>query len=137
MLQKNWGRTIFISSESGFVTPGLMIHYGMTKTAQLAISRGLAEMTRGTKVTVNSVRSGPTRSEGIVDFLKSLASDPGAPTERIESEFFANGRPSSPLQRLIEPEEIANLVAYVASPLSSATNGAALRVDGGVIPTIG
>src|SRR5258706_2069967 len=136
MLQKNSGRIIFISSESGFVTPGPMIHYGMTKTAQLAISRGLAEMTKGTKVTVNSVLPGPTRSEGIVDFLKSLASDPQAPPERIEAEFFAKGRPSSLLQRLIEPEEIASLVAYLASPLSSATNGAALRVDGGVIPTI-
>jgi NAD(P)-dependent dehydrogenase (short-subunit alcohol dehydrogenase family) len=119
MLQKNWGRIIFISSESGFVTPGPMIHYGMTKTAQLAISRGLAELTKGTKVTVNTVLPGPTRSEGIVDFLKSLASNPDAPPDQIE------------------PEEIANLVAYVASPLSSATNGAALRVDGGVIPTIG
>ena len=137
MFQKNWGRIIFISSESGFVTPGLMIHYGMTKTAQLAISRGLAELTKGTEVTVNSVLPGPTRSEGIVEFLKSLASDPEAPPDRIEAEFFAKGRPTSLLQRLIEPEEIANLVAYVASPLSSATNGAALRVDGGVIPTIG
>jgi NAD(P)-dependent dehydrogenase (short-subunit alcohol dehydrogenase family) len=137
MLQKNWGRIIFISSESGFVTPGLMIHYGMTKTAQLAISRGLAEMTKGTKVTVNSVLPGPTRSEGSVDFLKSLAGDPEAPPDRIEAEFFAKGRPSSLLQRMIEPEEIASLVAYVASPLSSATNGAALRVDGGVIATIG
>ena len=137
MRKRNWGRIIFISSESGFVTPGSMIHYGMTKTAQLAISRGLAEMTKGTKVTVNSVLPGPTRSEGIVDFLKSLASDPEAPPERIEREFFAKGRPSSLLQRLIEPEEVANLVAYVASPLSSATNGGALRVDGGVIPTIG
>ena len=137
MLQKNWGRIIFISSESSFVTPGPMIHYGMTKTAQLAISRGLAELTRGTKVTVNSVLPGPTRSEGIVEFLKSLASDPEAPPDRIQREFFTNARPSSLLQRLIEPEEIASLVAYVASPLSSATNGAALRVDGGVIPTIG
>ncbi len=137
MLRKNSGRIIFISSESGFVTPGAMIHYGMTKTAQLAISRGLAEMTKGTHVTVNSVLPGPTRSEGIVDFLRSLARDPQAPTERIEAEFFAKGRPSSLLQRLIEPEEIASLVAYLASPLSSATNGAALRVDGGVIPTLG
>jgi NAD(P)-dependent dehydrogenase (short-subunit alcohol dehydrogenase family) len=137
MLQKNWGRIIFISSESGLVTPGPMIHYGMTKSAQLAISRGLAEMTKGTKVTVNSVLPGPTRSEGIVEFLKSLASDPEAPPDQIEREFFAKGRPSSLLQRMIEPEEIANLVAYVASPLSSATNGAALRVDGGVIPTLG
>jgi NAD(P)-dependent dehydrogenase (short-subunit alcohol dehydrogenase family) len=137
MLRRNSGRIVFISSESAFVTPGPMIHYGMTKTAQLAISRGLAEMTKGTNVTVNSVLPGPTRSEGIVDFLKSLASDPEAPPDRIEAEFFARGRPSSLLQRLIEPEEIASLAAYVASPLSSATNGAALRVDGGVIPTIG
>ena len=114
-----------------------MIHYGMTKTAQLAISRGLAELTKGTKVTVNSVLPGPTRSEGIIDFLKSLVSDPEAPAELIEAEFFAKARPSSLLQRMIEPQEIANLVAYVASPLSSATNGAALRVDGGVTPTIG
>lgn len=136
MVERNWGRIIFVSSESGLVTPGPMIHYGMTKTAQLAVSRGLAELTKGTRVTVNSVLPGPTRSEGIVDFLKSLASDPNAPAERIEAEFFAKGRPSSLLQRMIEPEEIANLVAYVASPLSSATNGAALRVDGGVTPTI-
>jgi NAD(P)-dependent dehydrogenase (short-subunit alcohol dehydrogenase family) len=137
MLRKNWGRIIFISSESGVVTPGPMIHYGMTKTAQLAISRGLAEMTKGTNVTVNSVLPGPTRSEGIIDFLKSLASDADAPPDQIEAEFFAKARPSSLLQRMIEPEEVANLVAYVASPLSSATNGAALRVDGGVVPTLG
>jgi NAD(P)-dependent dehydrogenase (short-subunit alcohol dehydrogenase family) len=136
MLERNWGRIIFISSESALLTPGAMIHYGMTKTAQLAISRGLAELTRGTNVTVNSVLPGPTRSEGIVDFLKSLASDPEAPASQIEAEFFAKGRPSSLLQRMIEPEEIASLVAYVASPLSSGTNGAALRVDGGVVPTI-
>lgn len=137
MLENNWGRIIFISSESGFLTPGPMIHYGMTKTAQLAISRGLAEMTKGTKVTVNAVLPGPTRSEGIVDFLRSLASDSQAPLDQIEGEFFTKGRPSSLLQRLIDPEEIADLVAYMASPLSSATNGAALRVDGGVVPTIG
>ena len=116
MLERNWGRIIFISSESGFVTPGQMIHYGMTKTAQFAISRGLAELTKGTKVTVNSVLPGPTRSEGIVDFLKSLASDPAAPPEQIEAEFFAKGRPSSLLQRMIEPDEIANLVAYRGKP---------------------
>ena len=136
MLKQNWGRIIFISSESAFLVPAGMIHYGMTKTAQLSISRGLAELTKGTKVTVNSVLPGPTRSEGIVDFLKSIASNPAAPVEEIEAEFFAKARASSLLQRLIEPEEIANLVAYVASPLSSATNGAALRVDGGVTPTI-
>jgi NAD(P)-dependent dehydrogenase (short-subunit alcohol dehydrogenase family) len=136
MLKRDWGRIIFISSESGLVTPGEMIHYGMTKTAQLAVSRGLAALTKGTNVTVNSVLPGPTRSEGIVDFLKSLASDPQASASEIEAEFFAKHRSSSLVQRMIEPEEIANLVAYVASPLSSATNGAALRVDGGVTPTI-
>jgi NAD(P)-dependent dehydrogenase (short-subunit alcohol dehydrogenase family) len=136
MLKRNWGRVIFISSESGLVTPGAMVHYGMTKTAQLAVSRGLAELTKGTKVTVNSVLPGPTRSEGIIDFLKSLASDPQAPSSAIEAEFFAKHRSSSLVQRMIEAEEIASLVAYVASPISSATNGAALRVDGGVTPTI-
>jgi NAD(P)-dependent dehydrogenase (short-subunit alcohol dehydrogenase family) len=136
MLKRNWGRVVFISSESGLVTPGEMVHYGMTKTAQLAVSRGLAALTKGTNVTVNSVLPGPTRSEGIVDFLKSLASDPQASSSEVEAEFFAKHRSSSLVQRMIEPEEIANLVAYVASPLSSATNGAALRVDGGVTPTI-
>jgi NAD(P)-dependent dehydrogenase (short-subunit alcohol dehydrogenase family) len=136
MLKRNWGRVVFISSESGLVTPGEMIHYGMTKTAQLAVSRGLAALTKGTNVTVNSVLPGPTRSEGIIDFLKSLASDPQASASEVETEFFAKHRGSSLLQRMIEPEEIANVVAYVASPLSSATNGAALRVDGGVTPTI-
>jgi NAD(P)-dependent dehydrogenase (short-subunit alcohol dehydrogenase family) len=136
MLKRNWGRIVFISSESGLVTPGEMVHYGMTKTAQLAISRGLAALTKGTNVTVNSVLPGPTRSEGIIDFLKSLASDPQASAAEIEAEFFAKHRSSSLVQRMIEPEEIADLVAYVASPLSSATNGAALRVDGGVTPTI-
>jgi NAD(P)-dependent dehydrogenase (short-subunit alcohol dehydrogenase family) len=136
MLERDWGRIIFISSESGIVTPGLMIHYGMTKTAQLAVSRGLAELTKRTNVTVNAVLPGPTRSEASVEFLKSIASNPDAPAGQIEAEFFAKGRPSSILQRMIEPEEIANLVAYVASPLSSATNGAALRVDGGVVASI-
>jgi NAD(P)-dependent dehydrogenase (short-subunit alcohol dehydrogenase family) len=109
---------------------------GLT-TAQLAVARGLAGLTKGTKVTVNSVLPGPTRSEGIVDFMKNLASDPAAPPGQMEAEFFARSRPSSLLQRMIEPEEIASLVAYMASPLSAATNGAALRVDGGVTPAIG
>jgi NAD(P)-dependent dehydrogenase (short-subunit alcohol dehydrogenase family) len=116
--------------------PAEMIHYGMTKTAQLAISRGLAGLTRGTGVTVNTVMPGPTRSEGVVDFLKSMASDPAAPADALEAEFFRNHRPTSLLQRMIEPQEIASLVAYVASPLAAATNGAALRVEGGLIPTI-
>jgi NAD(P)-dependent dehydrogenase (short-subunit alcohol dehydrogenase family) len=136
MLAKNWGRIIFISSESGLMTPGGMVHYGMTKTAQLAVARGLASEAKGTGVTVNSVLPGPTRSDGIGDFLRSLSSNPHASSAELEAEFFAKHRPTSLLQRLIEPEEIANLVAYIASPLSSATNGAALRVDGGVTPTI-
>jgi NAD(P)-dependent dehydrogenase (short-subunit alcohol dehydrogenase family) len=113
-----------------------MIHYGMTKTAQLAIARGLAASTKGTRVTVNSVLPGTTRSEGIVDFLKSVSDEPDAPEEEIERAFFTKERPTSLIQRMIEPEEIASLVAYVASPLSAATNGAALRVDGGITPTI-
>jgi NAD(P)-dependent dehydrogenase (short-subunit alcohol dehydrogenase family) len=136
MLKQNWGRIIFISSESGVVVPSEMIHYGMTKSAQLSISRGLAGLTKGTRVTVNAVMPGPTRSEGVVDFLRSVSSNPDAPAAEIEAEFFAKGRPSSLLQRMIEAEEVANIVTYLASPLSSATNGAALRVEGGIIPTI-
>lgn len=136
MLERNWGRVVFISSESGLMTPGEMIHYGTTKTAQLAVARGLAIMAKGTGVTVNSVMPGPTRSDGIFDFLRGLSSDPNATVDELEADFFQHHRSSSLLQRLIRPEEIASLVAYVASPLASATNGAALRVDGGVIPTI-
>jgi NAD(P)-dependent dehydrogenase (short-subunit alcohol dehydrogenase family) len=137
MLERNWGRIIFISSESALSVPGTMIHYAMTKTAQLTIARGLAEQTKGTAVTVNSVLPGPTRSEGIVDFLKSVSSNPEAPAAELEAEFFAKHRPSSLLQRMIEGEEVANMVAYLASPLSAATNGAALRVEGGLIGSIG
>jgi NAD(P)-dependent dehydrogenase (short-subunit alcohol dehydrogenase family) len=136
MLAKNSGRVIFISSESGIMTPMEMVHYGMTKTAQLAISRGLAEQTKGTNVTVNSILPGPTRSEGIVGFLQTLASTSDATPEQAEKEFFERYRSSSLLQRLIEDREVANLVTYVASPLSSATNGAALRVEGGVLQSI-
>lgn len=136
MIARDWGRIIFIASESAVMVPSDMIHYGMTKTAQLAVSRGLAALTKGTRVTVNTVMPGTTRSEGIVDFLKSVADDPDAPAEEIERAFFAKDRATSLIQRMIEPEEIAALVAYVASPLSSATNGAALRVDGGITPTI-
>jgi len=136
MMKRDWGRIIFIASESALVIPPDMIHYGMTKTAQLAVSRGLAGLTRGTRVTVNSVLPGPTRSEGIVDFLKSVTGDPQASPAEIEAAFFAKERPSSLIQRMIDPEEVANMVAYVASPLSAATNGAALRVDGGVVPVI-
>jgi len=136
MLARDWGRIIFISSESAVLVPPNMIHYGMTKTAQLAISRGLAATTKGTRVTVNSVMPGTTRSAGIEDFMRSVASDPNLPAHEMEREYFAKERPSSLIQRMIEPEEIASLVAYVASPLSAATNGAALRVDGGITPTI-
>jgi len=136
MLERNWGRVIFISSESAVMTPPEMIHYGMTKSAQLAISRGLAEITKGTAVTVNTVMPGPTRSEGIVEFLRQMASDPSATDAEVEAEFFTKHRSSSLLQRLIEGREIATMVAYLASPLSAATNGAALRVEGGLLRAI-
>jgi NAD(P)-dependent dehydrogenase (short-subunit alcohol dehydrogenase family) len=133
MMNRNWGRIIFISSESGVQIPVEMIHYGVTKAMQLALSRGLAETTRGTGVTVNSVLPGPTRSEGVERFMKDMAKQAGKSDAEIEKSFFKEGRPSSLLQRFATNEEVANLVAYVASPLSSATNGAALRVDGGVV----
>jgi NAD(P)-dependent dehydrogenase (short-subunit alcohol dehydrogenase family) len=136
MLRRNWGRIVFISSESALTIPGDMIHYATTKTAQLSLSRGLANLTRGTNVTVNSVLPGPTRSEGIVDFMRSVATDPKASAEQIEAEFFATQRPASLIQRMSEPEEIASLVAYLSSPLSAATNGAALRAEGGLVTTI-
>jgi len=136
MLERNDGRIIFVSSESGVMIPGDMIQYGMTKSAQLAISRGLAQLTKGTKVTVNTVLPGPTRSGGIVEFLRGLASNPDATEDEAEAEFFEKHRSTSLLQRMIEPQEVASLVAYVASPLSAATNGAALRVEGGLVPTI-
>ena len=116
--------------------PPDMLHYAVTKSAQLTIARGLAQRTRGTGVTVNAVLPGPTRSEGIVDFLKSVASDPDAPAAELEAEFFRVHRPLSLLARMIEPDEIAGLVAYLASPLAAATNGASLRVEGGIVPTI-
>ncbi|WP_353723061.1 SDR family oxidoreductase [Dyadobacter sp. 676] len=132
MLAKDWGRIIFISSESGVNIPEEMIHYGTTKTAQLAVSRGLAELTRGTNVTVNTVMPGPTKSEGVADFVKQLGEAHNMSAEQAEKDFFKNARPTSLLQRFASVEEIANLVTYVASPLSSGTNGSALKVDGGV-----
>ena len=131
MKQKNWGRIVFISSESGIQPPVEMIHYGMTKTAQLAVSRGLAETCGGTGVTVNAVLPGPTRSDGVDEFVNKLSG--GQPFAEFEKEFFKTHRPSSLLQRFATTEEVANLVVYITSPLSSATNGAALRVDGGVV----
>jgi NAD(P)-dependent dehydrogenase (short-subunit alcohol dehydrogenase family) len=133
MLSRNWGRIIFISSESAFQIPTEMIHYGMTKAAQIAVARGLAELTAKTAVTVNTVLPGPTRSRGVTDFAKEMAAAQGKTAAAVEEEFFQTARPSSILKRFAAPEEIAALVTFVASPLSSATNGAALRVDGGVI----
>ena len=130
MKERNWGRIVFISSESAIHTPTEMIHYGMTKTAQLAVSRGLAESCAGTAVTVNAVLPGPTRSAGVDEFARQLS---GKPFEEFEKDFFKNFRPSSLLKRFATTEEVANLVTYVCSPLSAATNGAALRVDGGVV----
>ncbi|HEY0257045.1 MAG TPA: SDR family NAD(P)-dependent oxidoreductase [Candidatus Methylacidiphilales bacterium] len=136
MINRNWGRIIFISSESGVQIPAEMIHYGVTKSMQIALSRGFAETTAGTGVTVNSVLPGPTRSEGVEGFVKDMASKQGKSVADVENEFFKSVRPSSLLKRFATNEEVANLVAYVASPLSSATNGAALRVDGGVVRSI-
>jgi NAD(P)-dependent dehydrogenase (short-subunit alcohol dehydrogenase family) len=136
MLSRNWGRILFVASESALVVPSEMIHYGTTKTAQLAIARGLAEQTRGTGVTVNSVLPGPTRSEGIVDFIRSVVDNKEASEAEREAEFFGKMRPLSLIRRLIEAEEIAAQVALLASPLGAITNGAAVRVEGGIVPTI-
>jgi NAD(P)-dependent dehydrogenase (short-subunit alcohol dehydrogenase family) len=136
MKQKNWGRIVFISSESGIQIPVEMIHYGFTKTAQLAISRGLAEYTVGTGVTVNAVLPGPTASEGVSDFVNKLAAQANQSPAEFEKFFFEKVRPTSLLKRFETTEEVANLVVYICSPLASATNGAALRVDGGVVRTI-
>jgi NAD(P)-dependent dehydrogenase (short-subunit alcohol dehydrogenase family) len=137
MLRKNWGRIIFISSESGMQIPVEMIHYGTTKTAQLAIARGLAEATSGTGVTVNSILPGPTASEGVKTFVADLGKKQNKSPEEFEKEFFKHARPSSLIQRFATTDEVANLVTFIASPLSSATNGASLRVDGGVVRSIG
>ena len=136
MLKRNWGRIVFISSESALNIPKEMIHYGVTKTSQLALSRGLAEMTRGTAVTVNSVLPGPTMSEGVETFVKDLAKQQGQSVEEAASQFVKQFRPTSLLQRFASVEEIANMVVYVSSKESSATNGAALRAEGGIIQTI-
>jgi len=136
MKKRNWGRVVFISSESGINIPMEMIHYGMTKSAQLAVARGLAETTAGTDVTVNSVLPGPTSSEGVIEFLEKLAQEKDITLEQMKEDFFKTARPSSLLQRFTAPEEVANLIVYVCSPLSSATNGAALRVEGGVVRSI-
>lgn len=136
MIDKNWGRIIFISSESAVFIPDEMIHYGMTKTAQLAISRGLAELTKGTGVTVNSILPGPTKSKGVGGFLESLSKKENKSIEQVEADFFKNMRPTSLLQRFATVEEVADSVVYYCSPLASATNGASIRVEGGLIRSI-
>lgn len=136
MLAANWGRIVFISSESAVQIPAEMIHYGVSKTAQLAVSRGLAELTAGTNVTVNAVLPGPTRSEGVADFFAEMAKEQGVSQEQMEQDFIAQHRPTSLLRRLATVEEVANMVVYTCSTQASATNGAALRVDGGVVRSI-
>jgi NAD(P)-dependent dehydrogenase (short-subunit alcohol dehydrogenase family) len=136
MLKNNWGRILFISSESAVQIPVEMIHYGTTKTAQLAIARGLAESVAGSKVTVNSILAGPTRSEGVSGFIGGMAAQKGISEAQVEKEFFETIRASSLIKRFATPEEVASLVVYMASERSSATTGAALRVDGGVVRSI-
>ena len=133
MLLLNWGRIIFVSSESAINIPQEMIHYGMTKTAQLAVSRGLAELTKGTQVTVNTVAPGPTASEGVIDFVKGVAASQRKDQKAVEEEFFKTVRPTSLLQRFEDPMEIAQTIVFLASPLSSAISGSVLRADGGTV----
>lgn len=136
MRSRNWGRIVFVSSESALQIPTEMIHYGMTKTAQLAVARGLAETLAGTGVTVNSVLPGPTASEGVGGFVAQLAAARGIDVATVEREFFATARPTSVLQRFTTPNEVAAMITYVCSVAASATTGAALRVDGGVVRAI-
>jgi NAD(P)-dependent dehydrogenase (short-subunit alcohol dehydrogenase family) len=136
MLKKNWGRILFISSESAVQIPAEMVHYGMTKTAQVAIARGIAESVAGSGVTVNSILAGPTESEGVGGFVEAMAKQQNKSKEEVEREFFAQARPSSLLKRFATVDEVAAMATYVAGELSSATNGAALRVDGGVVRAI-
>ena len=136
MLKRKWGRILFISSESGVQIPAEMVHYGMTKTAQIAVARGIAESVAGTGVTSNSIIAGPTESEGVGGFVEAMARQQNKSKAEIEKEFFEHVRPSSLLKRFATVDEIAAMATYVASELSSATNGAALRVDGGVVRAI-
>jgi len=136
MRARNWGRIVFISSESGLHIPAEMIHYGVTKTAQIALARGLAETLAGTGITVNSVLPGPTRSEGVGTFVRQMAEQQNVSEAEMEKQFFRTARPTSLLRRFISPEEVANMVVYVCSPAASATTGSALRVDGGVVRAI-
>jgi NAD(P)-dependent dehydrogenase (short-subunit alcohol dehydrogenase family) len=136
MLKRNWGRILFISSESGVQIPAEMVHYGMTKTAQIAIARGIAESVAGTGVTVNSILAGPTESEGVSAFVEAMAKQEGKSKADVENQFFEHVRPSSLLKRFATVDEVAAMAIYLASGVSSATNGAELRVDGGVVRAI-
>lgn len=136
MLKKDWGRVVFIASESAVQIPKEFLHYGVSKTSQLGVSRGLAELTQGTNVTVNSVLPGPTRSDGVEGFLEALAKQSGVSTDDMAKNFVQTHRPSSLIQRFASVEEVANMVVYVCSKEASATNGSALRVDGGVVRSI-
>jgi NAD(P)-dependent dehydrogenase (short-subunit alcohol dehydrogenase family) len=136
MKQRGWGRIVFVSSESGICPPPEMVHYGMTKSAQLSLSRGLAETCAGTGVTVNAVLPGPTRTEGALDFFGKLAAQAGQTLQQAERDFFARARPTSIIRRFVEPAEVAAMVAYVCSPRAAATNGAALKVEGGVVRSL-
>lgn len=136
MLNKNWGRIIFISSESGVFIPDEMIHYGMTKTAQLAVARGLAELTKGSNVTVNSILPGPTKSKGVGKFIEDMSKSANKSVKEVEEEFFQDMRPTSLIQRFASVEEVADTVVYFSSPLASATNGASIRVEGGLVRSI-
>ncbi|OWJ64670.1 SDR family NAD(P)-dependent oxidoreductase [Inquilinus limosus] len=136
MLARNWGRVVFISSESGLNIPTEMVHYGVTKTAQISLARGLAKLTRGTGVTVNSVLPGPTMTEGVGEFLREVAKESGKSIEDAATDFVRTHRPTSILGRMATTEEVANMVVYAVSPQAAATNGAALRVDGGVVDAL-
>jgi NAD(P)-dependent dehydrogenase (short-subunit alcohol dehydrogenase family) len=136
MKERNWGRIVFISSESAVQIPAEMVHYGMTKTAQVSIARGIAESCAGTRVTVNSVLAGPTASEGVTTFVATLAKEQGTTPQEFEKQFFRDVRPSSLLKRFIQPEEVAAVVVFVCSPEAAAINGAALRADGGVVKAV-
>jgi NAD(P)-dependent dehydrogenase (short-subunit alcohol dehydrogenase family) len=136
MRARNFGRIVFVSSESALQIPTEMIHYGMTKTAELAVARGLAESLAGTNVTVNSVLPGPTASEGVSGFVAHLAAEQGKDAAAVERDFFEHARPSSVIRRFAAPAEVASMIVYVCSAAASATTGAALRVDGGVVRSI-
>lgn len=136
MLEKNWGRILFISSESGVNIPGNMIHYGMTKASMMAISNGLSKLTKGTEVTVNTILGGPTYSDGVASTVEHFAQVQNITVDQMKAAIIQKTNPDSLLQRFINPKEIANLATYLSSPLSVATNGASLRADGGVLKTI-